>query len=116
MKKFELNISKSFIINIVICLFLTFITLLIMLHTSVYHIDPNTQFGAVYIDDNYRATYEFGRVIREDNSNFPDDSEIFLTQLKIILTGSYDVQLAYVIFGVYLSIIYAIKYLKIKIV
>ena len=116
MKKFELNISKSFIINIVICLFLTFITLLIMLHINDYEIDPYTQFGAVYRDHHLGAIYELGRVINEDNSNFPDDGEIFLTQLKIILTGSYDVKFAYIIFGVYLSIIYVIKYLKIKIV
>jgi hypothetical protein len=119
MKKIELNISKSFIINIIVSLLLTLITIIIIFQTNNYYIDRNplSQFGPVYTDESIDAYYELSNA-RDFISDwpYPNDFEILLIQLKIIFAGRYDVTISYLTFFIYLVLIYAIKYLKVKIV
>ena len=117
MEKIQVNIAKSLILNILLSLILTFITLIIIFQMGNYYIENNplSQFGPIYRDDNIGATMELGRMINNAN-DYPEKGEIFLLQLKIILNGNYDVNISYIIFAIYLSLIYAIKYIKIKLV
>ena len=117
MKKTEINISGFLITAIWVSIILTFITLIIIFQMGDYYIDNNplSQFGPIYKDEGLGASIELGRMI-DNISGYPDKSEIFLLQLKIIFKGNYDVSIAYLTFGIYFLLIYAIKYLKIKIV
>jgi hypothetical protein len=119
MKKIELNISKSLIVNFLICLMLTLITLIFIFQTNDYFIDRNplSQFGPIYRDNSINASYELSNA-RNIISDFPYPSkfEILLIQLKIIFNGRYDITISYLIFAIYFVLIYALKFLKIKIV
>lgn len=117
MEKIQVNIAKSLILNIVLSLILTFITLIVIFQMGNYYIDNNplSQFGPIYRDENIGASMELGRMINNVDG-YPDKGEIFLLQQKIILNGNYDVNISYLIFGSYLFLIYAIKYIKIKFV
>lgn len=117
MEKIQINIASSLIFNIFLSIILTFITLIIIFQMGNYYIDNNplSQFGPIYRDESIGASIELGRMI-DNVSGYPDKGEIFLLQLKMIFNGNYDVSIAYLTFGIYFSLIYAIKYLKIKIV
>lgn len=117
MEKRQINISKSLILNILLSLVLTLVTLIIIFQLGNYYIDNNplSQFGPIYRDENIGASMELGRMINNVNG-YPDNGEIFLLQLKIIFNGNYDVNISYLIFGAYLLLIYVMKYIKVKFV
>lgn len=117
MEKREINIPKSLILNIFICIILTFITLILIFQLGDYYIENNplNQFGPIYRDKSIGASMELGRMIN-DVSGYPDETEIFLLQLKMIFNGNFDISIAYITFSIYFILIYSIKYLKIKFV
>jgi hypothetical protein len=95
------------------------VTLIIIFQTNDYYIDRNplSQFGPIYRDTNIDASYELSNA-SDIISDFPYPSEfeILLIQLRIIFSGRYDMSISYLTFGIYIILLYAIKYLKLRIV
>lgn len=119
MEKIQVNIARSFLKNIVFSLLLTFITLIILFQVSDSYVENNplNQFGAIYNIGSIGVCYQLSNV-RELIANYPYPSyfETFLINLKIIVSGRFDTNIALMIFGICLLLIYAVKYIKVKIV
>jgi len=111
MKSIEVSIAKSFIYNILYSVILSFISVLAILSTIEYYIEDNplSQFGPIYKSESVGAWFE----LPHDYSL--DTSTLLLIRLKIVFTFQYNIEIFYTIFSFYFIMIYAIKYLRIKI-